>query len=177
MRAATARHDDAAAAWGKILALLVGLAALQLLGGCGVQGASVGPGTVDSPSPATALKAAYELEGQNRDVVFLEASDLDGDELAQLMAELSAALGVEVLPAEAAVRSDPDLPALTPLDPDTGRIGVSLTLWEITETEPGRYEAVVSYARSGLDGGELVLYLEPGTAGWSVVDHTDGPQA
>ena len=90
--------------------------------------------------------------------------------------ELERSLGVDVLPDEFAFRGDPDLPALTPIDPDSGALGVSLSLREITEVADDEYEAIVSYARSGLDGGDLVLVLERSAVGWSVAEHFRGSQ-
>jgi hypothetical protein len=155
----------------------VSLAVVVLPGGCGAQAVVATGGDSEAPSPALVLKAAYELEGQQRQVVFVDAVELADDEFDALMAELEAELQVEVLPAEAAFRGDPDLPALTPIDPETGEVGVSLTLHEIAEVAAREYEAVVSYARSGLDGGELIIVLARDAAGWAVVEHVTGSQS
>ena len=156
---------------------LAALAALVVLGGCGAQAVVSSGSSLAAPSPALILKTAYELEGQQRQVIFLDAYELPDDRLDELMDELEAELRVDVLPAEAAFRGDPDLPALTPIDPQTGEVGVSLILHDITEIDPDEYEATVSYARSGLDGGDLILILERQAAGWAVVAHFRGAQS
>lgn len=151
--------------------------ALLGLSGCGAQAVLPSGSSPDAPSPTLVLKAVYELEGRQRPVIFLDAYDLPDDEFDQVMAELEVELRVDVLPAEAAFRGDPDLPALTPVDPDTGQVGVSLTLHEITEISPSEYEAIVSYARSGLDGGDVILLLQRRANRWSVVEHIVGAQS
>jgi hypothetical protein len=157
--------------------VLVLTVALLGLSGCGAQAVLPSGSSPDGPSPTLVLKAVYELEGWQRPVIFLDAYDLPDDEFDQVMAELEVELRVDVLPAEAAFRGDPDLPALTPVDPATGQVGVSLTLHEITEISPSEYEANVSYARSGLDGGEVIMVYERRAGRWVLVEHFHGAQS
>lgn len=153
-----------------VVGLLIGLS------GCGAQTAfrSATDSAIVGPTPQMVLAAAYDLEGGDREVIFLSTENLSVDEAETLMASLEDELGIDVLPADLAFRGDPDLPALTPIDPETGSIGVSLTLRRLIEVHAGEYEATVSYARSGLDGGDLVLQLVRVQDTWQVtsVIHT-----
>ena len=148
-------------------------------GGCGAEGVlhSASEAALVPPSPATVLKTAYELEGGQRQVIFLDADELSEEELDQVAVSLESELRVTVLPAEAAFRGDPELAALTPVDPETGEVGVSLTLHEIAEVGSGECEAVISYARSGLDGGEVIMVYERRAGRWVLVDHFRGSQS
>ncbi len=147
-----------------IASMLIGLS------GCGAQTTfqSATDTPVTGPTPQMVLSAAYDLEGSQRQVVFVSAQNLSTDELETVMASLADELGVDVLPAELAYRGDPDLPALTPIDPDTGSIGVSLTLRQLIEVDPDEYQATISYARNGLDGGDMVLQLVRVKGTWQV---------
>ena len=116
------------------------------------------------------LEAAYEVEGDARTIVFVDVDGASADELLDIMVELAETVDAEILPADVAFRGDPDLPALTPVDPETGQVGVSLTLRGITRLADDEYEATVSFARSGLDGGDLVLVVMWAGDGWTVVE-------
>ncbi|MFQ5491201.1 MAG: hypothetical protein ACE5GE_10800 [Phycisphaerae bacterium] len=151
----------------------VGIASLlTALAGCGAQSAfhSAATAPIISPTPTMVLSAAYDLEGGQREVIFLTAENLSPDEIETLTASLENDLDVDVLPAEVAIRSDPDLPALTPVDPQTGSVGISLTLRRLVEVDTDEYEAVVTYARSGLDGGDIVFQWVRRQDTWEVAD-------
>lgn len=152
-------------------------AALLMLGGCGAQSGVSGGAFAVEPDPALPLMAAYELEGRDRPVIFMELPDGQQDRFDEVAGQLAAELGAEVLPADTAFRGDLDLPALTPIDPDTGQVGVSLTLDGMFPIEDGRYEATVRYARSGLDGGGITFVLEQQEADWVIVERFPDDQA
>ncbi|MHC4064185.1 MAG: hypothetical protein ACYSUI_06740 [Planctomycetota bacterium] len=167
-----ARRSNAAAP-----AVLIGAAAMALLGGCGMQTVAPGADSADAPAAALPLRVVYEAEGDGRAVLFVDVAGATQEELDQIITDLSAELDADILPGGAAFRSDPDLPALTPIDPDTGLIGVSLTLDRMAPVSPNRYEATVKYARSGLDGGFLTVVLERAADEWMVIQQIRGPQA
>ena len=148
-----------------------------LLTGCGAQYAVSSGGSAAAPQAAVPLRAVYESEGRDRAVVFVDVMGASENELDQVIEDLSAELEVGVLPGEAAFRADPELPALTPIDPDTGEIGISLTLESMICLDRDRYEATVLYARSGLDGGYLTLVLEHEAGDWFVADVLRGPRS
>jgi len=148
-----------------------------MLGGCGVQSVVSAAGSAEKPGAAVPLRVVYESEGDDRPVVFVDVTGASDEELDRVIDDLAAELDVEVLPGETAVRSDPELPALTPIDPETGRVGISLTLESMTGVDQDRYEATVLYARSGLDGGYLKLVLEREAGEWVVTDVVPGPRS
>ncbi len=123
-----------------------------------------------SPNAALALKAAYDLEGQEREVIFVAANDLSDDEYDLLLDDLQAQTDAQVLAGELAFRGDPDLPALTPIDPETGDVGVTLVLQAMTPVSQSRFQVDVSYARSGLDGGTLTFTLIQEGSAWVIVE-------
>jgi len=169
------RFRVAAERWGvaALTTAVIGLAGI--LPGCGVQPAS-GPrassdsASLEEPDPAAVLAAAYEAEGAGREVIFIDVAGASQDELDETIDRLSDQLDAIILPAETAFRGDPDLPALTPTDPETGKIGVSFTLTDLAPLADGRYQANLSYARSGLDGGDLVVTLQAQGDEWVVTD-------
>ena len=150
-----------------------------MLGGCGAQSAvsGGGRGAEAGPDPALLLMATYQLEGRDRAVIFMELDGRPQDRFDEVADQLAVELGVEVLPADAAFRGGLDLPALTPIDPETGEVGISLTLDELLPEDDGRYQATVGYARSGLDGGSVTFVLEQEGADWVIVEQFDGSQA
>jgi len=90
------------------------------------------------------------------------------DEFGELLARLSAVRGLRTRPDEQADRSRPDVPVLTPVDPETGEWGV--TLWvDLQHCEDGTAEVVAGYARSGLDGRVFSLILHCDFDGWHIV--------
>ncbi|HUU85202.1 MAG TPA: hypothetical protein VM243_17010 [Phycisphaerae bacterium] len=151
-------------------------AGLLMLGGCGVQSPFSGGGAAE-PAPALPLIAAYEAEGGDRSVIFLELGTALEDRYAELADDLAGEFDVDVLPVESAFRGDLNLPALTPIDPETGSVGVSLTLEEMLPIEDGQYEATVRYARSGLDGGSVTFILEQQDTDWVIVERFYGERA
>jgi len=160
-----------------LTAAVIGLAGIVT--GCGVPPtngphASTDPASLNEPDPAAVLAAAYEAEGAGREVVFIDVTGASQDELDQTIDSLSDQLDAIILPAETAFRGDPDLPALTPIDPATGKIGVSFTLTDLAPLPDGRYQAILSFARSGLDGGDLVLTLQDQEGEWAVVEVSAG---
>ncbi len=172
-------YDAAARHKLEILAVLAWVS-LLLLGGCGAQ-QGLGPGTAagalaapEAPDASLPLKAAYELEGERREVIFLEVAGASDDAYNRIADDLFDELSVDVLPAEDAFRGELDLPALTPVDPETGLVGVSLTLREMAAADDGEYTATVSFARSGLDGGDITFVLHRAEQGWSVAEYSHG---
>ena len=159
------------------------LVGLLVLAGCGAQGGlsvgTTGAGTLsdETPSKVLPLKAAYEQEGGQREVIFLTVADADDEEYNEIADALFEELGVDVLPAETAVYTDLDLPALTPVDAETGQIGVSLTLHQLVDVDGEEYEATVSFARSGLDGGDVTYTLERQDDEWTITDSVAGAQS
>jgi hypothetical protein len=137
-----------------------------------------GPVSADSPASsaavvpssveAAALCEAYRREGGGRDVIFVEVSDGDADVVDDIVRRLRATLGVTVRRADEADRSDPERPALTPVDPRTGEPGVVLRVDAVLALSGDRVRVVVTYARSGLDGGVLSMTLTRDGADWAV---------
>ncbi len=141
---------------------------------CGSNGPAA-PSAMSVPSvEAAALREAYRMEGHSREVVFVAIADADDDHVDDVIRRLKAALGVTVRRAHEADRSDPKLPALTPADPQTGQPGIVLRVDVLTASSGGRVQAVVTYARSGLDGGVLAITLERRVSDWAVtaVEHS-----
>jgi hypothetical protein len=150
---------------------------MALLGGCGIQTVAPGADSADAPAAALPLRVVYEAEGDDRAIVFVDVAGATEEELHQIITDLSAQLDADILPGGAAYRSDPDLPALTPIDPETGLVGICLTLESMAPVDDNRYQATVKYARSGLDGGFLTVVLERAADEWMVVEQIRGPQA
>ncbi len=121
---------------------------------------------------------AAEALTSDRSVVFVaDDTDYDAegappppgvDEFGELLARLSEVLGLRTHPDEEADRSHPDVPVLTPVDPETGEWGV--TLWvDLQHCEDGTAEVVAGYVRSGLDGRIFSLTLQCDFDGWYIV--------
>ncbi len=112
----------------------------------------------------------YRREGQDR-IVFLstDTEAVDADKLFCVMTRLAADLGVRVLPAELADRTDPSVPALTPVDPATGETGISIHLADVIELEVDQIQVRISFARSALDGAIFEYVLACDGAGWTIV--------
>jgi len=134
------------------------------------------PNVPNIPTIITVVKHAYRMEGHGR-IVFLAAPDVDGSMLTAACGALENDLGVKVRPEEHADRTDPDLPALTPVLPETGEIGISIRLGRFNLAEDGRLHVTVSFARSGLDGGDLDYVLERAGDEWSITDVVPGAVA
>jgi hypothetical protein len=152
------------------------LAALPLAAGCGMQGV-VGPAeepaATSSPPvgvEVAALKAAYELEGHQRPVLFVEVAGASPVEFDDIVAQLETALNVIVRATPEAVRDHPDLPLLTPYDPQSGQLGVVLRVDRTTPLEADTYQVDIVYSRSGLDGGSLSVTVTQSASEWNVAD-------
>jgi hypothetical protein len=130
-----------------------------------------------TPDPVVPLAAAYEMQGQDRPVIFLDVSGTPGVTHEQVADALSSRLGVAVLPADVAFNGDADLPALTPVDPSTGNTGVKLSVLEMRQLDPMEYEVEVEFVRSGLDGGTLIFTLSFDGAEWRITQAVAGAQA
>ncbi len=131
--------------------------------------ASPGP---DVAAITTVLKYAYASSGADRKIIFFAADReaIGADLLDEATRQIQDDLGVRVLPADAADRSTLSLPALTPVDPETGEPGVEIRLGRFRVDEQGRLSVPVDIALSGLNGYsyEYVLKRHDGT--WVIVD-------
>jgi len=87
------------------------------------------------------------------------------------MSYLQSSLNTRVRPESDAIRAfDDSHPIMTPIDRDTGEVGISIGLGDFEQEGPDRLRVVVSYARSGLDGEVLQYVLQRTDAGWSVLE-------
>jgi hypothetical protein len=146
--------------------------AVLCLGGCPL--APVQPSTgPDVAAVVTVVKALYADPGR---IIFLGSTDgsVAGELLAQAGAVVQEELGVRVLPESAADRSDLSLPVLTPKDPETGELGVSIDLLRFQAARPDRLTVSAWYARSGLGGQGYEITLERTLAGWVIVQMEEG---
>ena len=119
---------------------------------------------------ATVVKNVYGFQGRGR-IIFLGAEQgaLDSETLAQAGSLVESELGVRVLPESAADRSDLSLPVLTPVDPQTGDIGISIRLGRFNLGDDGRLRVEVGAIRSGLDGQGYDYVLERASEGWVII--------
>ncbi len=143
---------------GKPVASVVFLSLLSLAGCPPIT--SVTPVTgPDVAAIVTVVKALYADEGR---IIFLGSGDgsVSSELLAQAGAVVQDELGVRVLPESAADRSDLSLPVLTPKDPLTGELGVSIDLRRFRVAGAGRLAVSAWYGRSGLDGQGYEIVLE-----------------
>lgn len=151
---------------------LIALCPLGLLlsGGCPFD--TFPPPGPDVGAITTVLKYAYGSSGAARKVIFL-ASDEEGttvelvDEAAKRVED---ELGVRVLPASLADRSSLTLPALTPVDPDTGEPGVEIRLGRFRVDEAGRLLVPVGVTLSGLNARGFEYTLERRGDRWIIID-------
>jgi hypothetical protein len=122
----------------------------------------------DVAAVVTVVKAVYADQGR---IIFLGSDDgsVDSELLAQAGAVVEAELGVRVLPESAADRSDLSLPVLTPKDPATGELGVSIDLGQFRVVGPDRLAVSAWYGHSGLDGQGYDIVLERAGDGWVIV--------
>ena len=123
---------------------------------------------------ATVVKNVYGFQGRGR-IIFLGAEQgaLDTETLAQARSLVESELGVRVLPQSAADRSDLSLPVLTPVDPETGDIGISISLGRFNLGDDGRLRVEVGATRSGLDGQGYEYVLERAGEGWVIISVTE----
>ena len=87
-----------------------------------------------------------------------------------LLERLSESLALPVLSIDEADYSDPDLPALTPVDPQSGKVGVSVWLELQQRQLDGSLLVVGGFARNGLDGMIFEFLLMADNSGWDIVD-------
>lgn len=123
---------------------------------------------------ATVVKDVYGFQGRGR-IIFLDAEEdaLDTETLSQAGLLVESELGVRVLPESVADRSDLSLPVLTPVDPETGDIGISIRLGRFRLGDDGRLRVEVGTIRSGLDGRGFDYTLERASEGWVITSVTD----
>ena len=156
-----------------LLVVLCSLPAHLGCGACDVAPNLVGCPTWDTSNAdvvpiTTVVKDIFGREGQGR-IIFLKA-DGAAENIENAMSCLAADLQTRVLPESEAERAiDDSLPVLTPFDPKTGEIGISIILGRFTLTEQGNLTVGVSFERSGLDGAAYEYVLEPMDGGWSVL--------
>ena len=137
---------------------------------------------VTQPDLAAIVKVVsdvYRTQGFDRPVLFLDTGEVcdsilpscappNGGLSPALKSQLEMALQVKVLSLSEADLTDPSVPALTPVLPETGEVGVSVSLGRFSVDEEGLLRVRVSVARSGLDGSFIEYVLEPTDDGWGV---------
>lgn len=130
---------------------------------------------------ATVVTDAYRTQGLERPVLFLDMGGVcdsvspscnatDGGVPPALKTRLETDLDVKVRPRSEANLGDLSVPALTPVLPDTGEIGVSVSLGRFREQDDGSWHVNVTVARSGLDGVFVEYILQPLDGSWNIVD-------
>jgi len=147
----------------------VGLLPLLTVGGCCPPPPPPEPTEPDVAAISTVVKALYGMHGRGR-IIFLGSDDgsVDSDMLAQAGTAVQEELGVRVLPESAADRSDFSLPALTPKDPKTGELGVSIQLGRF-RVQGDNHLAVSAWAiLSGLNAQEYEIVLKRSGDGWEI---------
>ena len=119
---------------------------------------------------AVVVEDVYRNHGAQR-MIFLGSDDenMDGVMLERARSVIADKLRVKVSPEQDADRSNPDLPVLTPFDPETGEIGISISLGRFEVDGEGRWHVLASYARSGIDGAGLTYTLERDGSDWVIV--------
>ena len=124
---------------------------------------------------------AYFTEGFDRPVLFLDTGEVcdsvlpscvppDGGIFPALKTQLETDLQVKVRPLSEADLGDLSVPALTPVLPETGEVGVSIRLGRFSVDDVGRLSVSVSVGRSGLDGVGIDYKLERSDDGWIIVE-------
>jgi hypothetical protein len=164
------------------VAIAAGLITLLAIGGCpracetlAPDGAAKGP---DVAAISTVVKALYGMHGRGR-IIFLGSDDgsVDSQLLALAGAAVQEEVGVRVLPESTADRSDPSLPALTPKDPETGEIGISIRLGRFRVTSENRLEVSGWVIVSGLNAQEYQIVLERSEDSWVIIEMQPGAVA
>ncbi len=168
-------------------ARLVTVASLVGAVGCGVMPAPPRPPDVqpDLAAIATVIDDAYRKEGFSRPVLFLETGEVcdsisptcvpsEGGVSPALKAQLETDLQVKVRALSEADLADPFVPALTPVLPETGEVGVSISLGRFSVDNGGLLRVSVTVARSGLNGVGMEYVLEPADDGWAIREIHDG---
>ena len=135
--------------------------------------AASAPKGPDLAAIITVVEDVYATEGRGR-MIFLGTVDdtIDEADLQQARTRLEAGLGIAVKDDSEADRSDPALPALTPVDPETGEIGISIYLGRFTVDGDARLRVEATFARSGLDGMVVEYVLESTPQGWNITERT-----
>ncbi len=142
---------------------------LMSTAGCGTGPCpSAGSGPPAALDAVTVVKTVYELEGRDRGVLFVDIDGYSTEALDAAVRQLAEQLPVAVLPGAAANRSDLTQPLLTPVHPETGEPGLWVRVLSLELTGPREAQADVEFARSGLDGGILVLTFEQTAEGWQL---------
>jgi hypothetical protein len=128
----------------------------------------------DVATIAMVVKHVYGLQGRGR-IIFLGADEdaVQSEALTQAGAVVEADLGVRVLPESAADRSDLSLPAFTPVDPETGEIGVSINVGRFRLTDDGKLEVSAGAVLSGVSGQGYDFVLEQVGESWTIVSMTE----
>ena len=156
-----------------LLMILLCVPVLGVAAGCLTYPAGSTLAQVDTDlAPIVIVAADVHAEfGEDR-MVFLKMLDAREESATYpaLIAHLEEELSVPVLPDSSADRSiHPDLPPLTPVDAQTGDIGISITIGDIGFDEQGYLVVEVGYARSALDGGVLEYVLDDTPDGWIII--------
>jgi len=167
----------------------------NLVGGRGVlsiivalvlaQGCTVAPIVSSDPQPdlgaiVKVVNDVYLTEGFDRPVLFLDTGEVcdsvlpscvppDGGIFPALKTQLETDLQVKVRPLSEADLGDLSVPALTPVLPETGEVGVSVALGRFREQGDG-WHVTVTVARSELDGAFIEYVLEPAGDGWTIME-------
>ncbi len=144
---------------------------LAAAAGCGGGVSSpAGIGMSDDLDVVTVVRAVYELTGGDCDVLFVELEGYSAEALEAAVLQLGQQLPAEVLRADQANLADPNQPALTPVHPETGEIGILVQVFAVEQTGPDKASAHVAFSRSGLSGADLVLTFERVAEGWELTD-------
>jgi hypothetical protein len=153
----------------KAVCLVIGFVQI---GGCGCPGVSPAP---DVAAVTVVVKDVYGLEGQGR-MIFLDDdpnhNGLDQALLADVMQELRTDLGVHVSSESEADRTDPNLPALTPVDSHTHEVGIAVFLGRFEADVQGNLRVEAGYARSGRDQKVFQYVLARRLGQWTVIEKT-----
>ena len=161
-----------------VFGLIVGLVLAQ---GCTVVPIVSSDTQPDLAAIVKVVNDVYRTQGFDRPVLFLDTGEVydsvlprcvppGGGIFPALKTQLETDLQVKVRPFSEADFSDPFLPALTPVLPETGEIGVPIRLGRFSVDDVGRLSVQVSVARSGLDGEIIEYTLEPADDGWIIVE-------
>ena len=142
---------------------LLMLCTLPIVIGC--QTLDVMPDGEETPI-TTVVKDVYAREGQGR-MIFLGTEEEEEADLHQTISRLAMDLNTRVRPESEAVVDDSH-PILTPIDPETGEVGVRISLGPFTVDEQGHLHVTVAFSRSGLDGAVYEYILKRTSGHWSV---------
>lgn len=155
------------------------IVALALAQGCAVVPDASPDVQPDLAAIVKVVNDVYRTQGFERPVLFLDTGEVcdsilppcvppDGGIFPALKTQLETDLHVKVRSLCEADLTDPSVPALTPVLPETGEVGVSVSLGRFSVDEGGLLRVRVSVARSGLDGAFIEYVLEPADDGWTI---------